>query len=145
MGTLVRSGNRSGLLTANDCVSTLADWFWDRQGWQGSCDGAAINRSEQTIVLERDMHMKHQPRFGSSEYAAVKEAAKLRALICDLDRVVRILENDVATEEAYAGVSNPRSGAYPILARVIAARRDNLKETIAALERRLAPEPVVAG
>jgi hypothetical protein len=37
-----------------------------------------------------------------------------------------------------ARVSDRRDAAYPILARTLAARRDNLKETIAALEKWLA-------
>lgn len=97
------------------------------------------------FVLERDTQMNHQPHFGSSEYAALKQAAKIRALICDLDRVVRILESDIASEEEFARVADPCSGAYPMLARVMMARRDNLKETITALELRLPPQEAAAG
>jgi hypothetical protein len=85
--------------------------------------------------------MKHQYHFGSRDDAALNETAKLKALISDLDRVVRILDSHISTEEERAGVSDPFSAAYPILARVMTARRDNLKETIAALERRLSSEP----
>ena len=84
--------------------------------------------------------MKHQYHFGSPDGAALSEAAKLKALISDLDRVVQILDSHIATEEERARVSDPFSAAYPILARVMTARRDNLKETIAALERRLSSE-----
>jgi hypothetical protein len=84
--------------------------------------------------------MNNPYHFGSPAYAALKQEAKVKELIRDLERVVRILEVDIATEEARAGVSDPCNGAYPILARKMMARRDNLKETIAALERRLAPE-----
>jgi hypothetical protein len=58
-------------------------------------------------------------------------------LIADLDRVVRILNCDIATEEERAGVADRSEAAYPMLARTLARRRDNLKETVAALERRL--------
>jgi BMFP domain-containing protein YqiC len=34
--------------------------------------------------------------------------------------------------------SNPLDAAYPVLARTLAARRDNLKATVATLEERLA-------
>jgi hypothetical protein len=85
--------------------------------------------------------MKHPYHFGSSNYAALKEAAKVRALMGDLDRTVRLLERDIAIEEERARVSDPFNTAYPILARTMAVRRDNLKETIRALERRLPPEP----
>jgi hypothetical protein len=87
--------------------------------------------------------MKHQYHSGSD--SARKEATKVKALISELDRRVRLLESDIATEEARAGVSDPCNGAYPILARKMMARRDNLKETIAALERQRAPEAAVAG
>ncbi|MGA2058219.1 MAG: hypothetical protein ABSG88_23305 [Bradyrhizobium sp.] len=84
--------------------------------------------------------MKHQYHFGSPNDAALNEAAKLKALISDLDRVVRILDSHISTEQERDGMSN-HLPAYPILARVMTARRDNLKETIAALERRLSSEP----
>jgi hypothetical protein len=86
--------------------------------------------------------MKHPYHFGNPNYAALKETAKVRALMGDLDRTVRLLERDIATEEERARVSDPFNAAYPILARTMAARRDNLKETIRELERRLPPEPM---
>jgi hypothetical protein len=78
--------------------------------------------------------MKHQYHFGRPDVVALAEAAKIKALIGDLGRVVRILDSNIANEEERAGVLDPRSGAYPILARMMMARRDNLKETIATLE-----------
>jgi hypothetical protein len=83
--------------------------------------------------------MKHQRHFDPND--ASREMARISALISDLDRVVRILDSDIETEEERARVSNRFSSAYPIIARTQAARRDNLKETIAALERRLADRP----
>jgi ABC-type transporter Mla subunit MlaD len=88
--------------------------------------------------------MQHQYHFDRSNDAALKHAAKLRALISDLDRLVRLLDCDVATQEEHAGVSDPFSAAYPVLARGMTARRDNLKDTIAALERRLPLESSVS-
>lgn len=83
--------------------------------------------------------MKHRYHPGNPN-AADKEGAKVRALINELDRRVRILESDIAREEDLAGVSNPLSAGYPAPARMMAAQRDNLKQTIAVLEQRLAPE-----
>jgi hypothetical protein len=80
--------------------------------------------------------MKHQRHFGSEN--PLREVARIRALIGDLDRIVRILDSDIATEEELARVSDRFDAAYPILARTLTARRDNLNDTIAALERRLA-------
>ena len=84
--------------------------------------------------------MKHQSHFGNANISAAQYAAKVTALVDDLARRVRMLESDIAREEELAGVSNPSDAAYPSLARVMAARRDNLKQTIAALEQRLPPE-----
>jgi hypothetical protein len=84
--------------------------------------------------------MKHQRHFDPSD-VALRDVARISAMIDDLDRVVRILDCDIATEEERAGVSDPFNRAYPVLARSLAARRENLKRTIAALERRLASRP----
>jgi hypothetical protein len=81
--------------------------------------------------------MKHQYHFGSPNYPLLKEVAQLSALVSNLDRVVRVLESDIAAEEERAGVSDPHNANYPILARMMTARRNNLRETIVALERRL--------
>ena len=75
--------------------------------------------------------MKHQYHSGSD--SARKEATKVKALISELDRRVRLLESDIAREEGVAGVSDPFNAAYPVLARMMTARRDNLRETISAL------------
>jgi hypothetical protein len=87
--------------------------------------------------------MRHLYNFGSPHYAALNDGAKLRTLISDLNRVVRIFNFDIAMEEERAGVFDPFKAAYPILARTLTARRDNLKETITALEQRAFSEPVV--
>jgi hypothetical protein len=81
--------------------------------------------------------MKHQRHFESASDVALREVARISALISDLDRVVRILDSDIATDEERVRVSAPFDPNYPILARTLTARRDNLKDTIAALEKRL--------
>jgi ABC-type transporter Mla subunit MlaD len=78
--------------------------------------------------------MKHRRHF-DPDGAALREAVQIGKMISDLDRLVRILDCDIATEEA--GVFDRSNGAYPELARTLAARRDNLRNTIAALEQRL--------
>jgi hypothetical protein len=79
--------------------------------------------------------MKHQHHFES--HGPSREALQTRTLIADIDRVVQILNSDIAAEEQQAGVFDRRQAEYPMLARALAARRDNLKGTIAGLERRL--------
>ena len=78
--------------------------------------------------------MKHQYHF---ETTTSREAAQTRTLIADLDRIVQILNSEIAAEEEQAGVFDCFQAEYPMHVRALAARRDNLTETIAALERRL--------
>jgi hypothetical protein len=80
--------------------------------------------------------MKHQRQFGTPE-AAQREAAQILKMIVDLDRTVQILSCDITTEEESAGISDRSDPSYPILARTLATRRDNLKDTVAELEHRL--------
>jgi hypothetical protein len=56
----------------------------------------------------------------------------------DLNRTICILDRDIATEEERARVFDRSDAMYPILARTLAARRDNLKVTVNALDQRLA-------
>jgi hypothetical protein len=81
--------------------------------------------------------MKHQRHFDEGD-AASREAVRIGKMINDLDRLVRIIDCDIATEEQRTRVFNRSDAAYPLLARTLAARRDNLMDTIAALELRLA-------
>ena len=80
--------------------------------------------------------MKHQRHFDTSE-ASQREAVTIRKMISDLDRIVQLLSCDIATEEERVGISDRSDIAYPIFARTLATRRDNLKDTISALEQRL--------
>ena len=81
--------------------------------------------------------MKHQRHFERASDVAIREAAQISTMISDLDRLVRLLDCDITTEEERAWISDRSEPAYPILARTLAARRDNLRDTIAALEQRL--------
>jgi hypothetical protein len=83
--------------------------------------------------------MKHQPHFGKATPA--REALQTRILIADINRVVQILDSDIAAEEELARVFDRSKVGYPMLARTLAARRDNLMDTIAALEQRLVNLP----
>jgi hypothetical protein len=63
---------------------------------------------------------------------------RISAFIGDLDRRVQLLDHDIAAEEERAQVFKPFDVAYAVLARTLAARRDDLKATVATLEKRLA-------
>jgi len=80
--------------------------------------------------------MIRQARFETSHENAVREVAVLCKVLADLVRNVQLIETDIAAEETRAGVSNRSDVKYPILARTLIDRRDNLKMTIAALEQR---------
>lgn len=84
--------------------------------------------------------MKHKRHFDTAE-AGQLDAVKIRKMIADLDRIVQLLNCDIATEEERVGISDRSDPAYPILARMLATRRHNLRETITALERRLSNIP----
>ena len=73
--------------------------------------------------------MNMQRHFG---IAALREDATIRTLMDDLDRTIQVLECDIATEEERAGIFDRSDATYPILARTLGTRRDNLKATIAA-------------
>ena len=77
--------------------------------------------------------MKHQRHFDTRE-AKQRKAILIWKMIADIDRKARLLDCDIATEEERAGISDRSDAAYPILARTLAARRDNLRDTITALE-----------
>jgi hypothetical protein len=89
--------------------------------------------------------MKHQRHFESVSLNATRQAACLETMISDFRRTVLILDCDVQTEEERSEIFDPSDAHYSILARALAARRDNLEVTIAALEQRLStarrPEP----
>ena len=79
--------------------------------------------------------MRHQGHLKSTEQ--LREATQARTLIADLSRIVEILNVDIASEEQAAGVADLAHSEYPVLARALRARRDNLLDTISALQQRL--------
>jgi hypothetical protein len=81
--------------------------------------------------------VKHQRDFKKASNIGLGEAAQISALISDLDRIVRIIDADIVHEEKAAGWFDPSNAAYPIVARMLRVRRDNLKNTITSLERRV--------
>ena len=78
--------------------------------------------------------MKHLSNFGS---LSVGRDAAQRTLITEMEHLVLILNAEIASEEQQARIFDRSQSEYPILARGLAARRDNLLDTIAELKRRL--------
>lgn len=66
----------------------------------------------------------------------LRQAAVIRGMVDDLKRTIQILNIDISTEEGRVGIVDKSDPAYPILARTLGTRRDNLNITIAALEQR---------
>jgi hypothetical protein len=67
------------------------------------------------------------------ETAAVKKL-RIATLIADLTRTADILTAGIEHEEERAGVRDFADPAYPVLARSLRVRRENLRATIASLE-----------
>jgi len=74
----------------------------------------------------------------------LRATMKLRALVADLQLRIEVLDTDIHNEEQRTGVSDVDNVAYPILARSLRARRDNLLATIRVLESHLAGADVAA-
>jgi len=81
--------------------------------------------------------MKQARNFEKVGRTSVREADCIGTMIADMRRVVQLLDCDVRTEEERSRVFDCSGAHYPLLARTLAARRDNLKSTIVALEARL--------
>jgi ABC-type transporter Mla subunit MlaD len=81
--------------------------------------------------------MKHARHFENVTRTSAREAECIGTMIADLRRVTQVLDCDVQTEEERSRIFDRSNAHYPMLARSLAARRDNLNATIAALEARL--------
>ncbi|WP_249133756.1 hypothetical protein [Bradyrhizobium sp. AUGA SZCCT0182] len=66
-----------------------------------------------------------------------REATVIRKILADLVRTVQLIESDIVAEEERAGISDQGDAKYPMLARSLIERRNNLMMTIAGLEGRL--------
>jgi hypothetical protein len=89
--------------------------------------------------------MEHQRHFESASQTATTGVGRLRALIADLSQRVHMLDCDMAAEEERCGVFDRSDAQYSMLARTIAARSENLKATITALEARLTSTGLSSG
>ena len=74
---------------------------------------------------------------GTAQETALRQAAVSRGMIDDLGRTIQILNIDISSEEERVRVFDRSDPAYPILARTLTARRDNLIVTVADLRERL--------
>jgi hypothetical protein len=68
---------------------------------------------------------------------ASRQAALIQSMIGDLERTVQILRVDICTEEERARVFDRADPLYPMVARTLLVRLENLGVTIADLKNRL--------
>jgi hypothetical protein len=74
----------------------------------------------------------------------LRATVKLRELVADLQLRSEILDTDIHDEEQRTGIFDVTHVAYPILARNLRARRDNLLATIRVLQSHLAETDMAA-
>jgi hypothetical protein len=74
----------------------------------------------------------------------LRTTVKLRALVADLRLRCEVLDSDIHDEEQRTGIFDVTSIAYPILARNLRVRRDNLLATIRVLEGHLTETEMAA-
>jgi hypothetical protein len=79
--------------------------------------------------------MNIQPRFETA-----RETAVISKILADLAHTVELIEYEIASQEERASVSDRSDIRYPMLARALIERRDNLKVTSDALKKRLAEQ-----
>jgi hypothetical protein len=77
--------------------------------------------------------MNIQPRFETAH-----ETAVISKILADLAQTVQLIESEIANQEERASVSDRSDIRYPMLARTLIERRDNLNVTSDALKQRLA-------
>jgi hypothetical protein len=73
-----------------------------------------------------------------------RAAKQIAAMIADMERVARALGDDVVEIETRAKIYDKNDVAYPPLAKTLWDRQNNLKRTIADLQRRLPETPAAA-
>jgi hypothetical protein len=71
---------------------------------------------------------------------AASNSLQIATLIGSLSRSVALLTVDIEHEEERAGVRDVSDPAYPVLARPLRARRENIGATIAMLENLRVPK-----
>jgi hypothetical protein len=81
--------------------------------------------------------MNMHPRFETARASAIQEAAVVSKILIDLVRTLELIESDIAAEEERASISDRSDPKYPMLARSLIERRNNIKTTIVALEQRI--------
>jgi hypothetical protein len=77
--------------------------------------------------------MVKQHLFETLRDKAPRDMAQIEKLIGRLASTAEIIDTDIRHEEQLASVSDPCDPAYPMIARTLKARRDNLMASIVFL------------
>jgi hypothetical protein len=98
--------------------------------------------SSNTRRASQNRPAQRQPMANPYRPETLRETAatnrfQIAILISDLRRSMNILTADIEHEEERAGVRDLQDPAYPVLARTLMARRDNIEATICALQMRV--------
>ena len=78
--------------------------------------------------------MRKQKEIGNNRTAAVR----IRNVITGLERAVFSLDGSIEAILEESQIRDPSNSAYPVAARAMSARRDNIRATIALLSGQLA-------
>jgi len=90
------------------------------------------------------MHLIPRSETQPDNLPELRATVKLRALVADLHLRVQVLDTDIHDEEQRTSMFDVTSVAYPVLARNLRIRRDNLMATIRMLESHLAATDMAA-
>jgi hypothetical protein len=88
--------------------------------------------------------MANSYSFETLRGTAATNELHIATLVANLSRSVEILTADIEHEEARAGVRDVLDPTYPVLARSLRVRRDNLMDTIALLQASVQGTPKAA-
>jgi hypothetical protein len=83
-------------------------------------------------------HAREQARRQREIDLRQREAVQIRSTIASVNRTIAVIESSITAVLDRSHVTDPRHYAFPISARTMIARRDNLKTTIATLSDQLA-------
>ena len=86
----------------------------------------------------------HPPSHFRTQLIDLRATVKLRVLVADLHSQVHFLDQGINDEERRIGIFDGANVAYPILARTLKARRDNLLATIKVLQSHMAETDMAA-
>jgi hypothetical protein len=82
--------------------------------------------------------MTKQLPFGAVPKPAAHDVVQIETLIKRLARTAEIMDAEIGHEEQLSSVRDPGDPTYPMIARTLTARRDNLRASIVSL-RKLIP------